>query len=266
MTLLTDTHCHLNLLNFENDIETVIESAVQAGIERILVPGVDIKSSIDAVELSQRYKGLIFAAIGVHPNSKEDFTTHSLSTLEDLAKSDSVVAIGEIGLDFYRNVYPAEIQLERLQIQLELASRLNLPIILHNRNSEEELLHILTSWYSIYLKENKNPLSGMGALHSFYGSQMVSDKLLKMNFYIGVGGPLTFHKNESYRNFVSSIPLERLIIETDSPYLSPHPFRGQRNEPAYVQFVSKKLSTIFQKEEKEINRITFDNSKQLFKW
>ena len=266
MEFLTDTHCHLNLPHFKCDLDSVIERAVHAGIDRILVPGVDINSSRDAIELSQRYKGLVFAAVGVHPNSKEGFTIKSLDILEDLAKSEGVVAIGEIGLDCYRNIQPLEIQKERLQIQLEIATRLDLPIIVHNRNSEDELLLTLNSWYLTLIKDKRNLFSRPGVLHSFSGSQLVTDRILEMNFFIGVGGPLTYIKNENYRHFVSSLPLENIIVETDSPYLAPHPFRGQRNEPANVQYISNKLSEIFQKKAIEINKNTFINSTTLFNW
>lgn len=266
MKFFTDTHCHLNLPQYKPDLDSVIDRAIKSGIDRILVPGIDITSSKEAIELSKRYKGLIFAAVGVHPNSKEIITNHSLDLLMELAQSIGVVAIGEIGLDTYRNIQPLEIQKARLQKQLEIASQLGLPIIVHNRNSEDELFHILHTWYQTLLDEKSRLTTRPGVLHSFSGSKSVTDKFLEMNFFIGVGGPLTFLKEENYRNFISNVPLEKILIETDSPYLAPHPLRGQRNEPANVQYVSDKLAEIFQKEMDLINKTTFSNSAVLFNW
>lgn len=266
MKFLTDTHCHLNLPQYKPDLDSVIDRAIKSGINRILVPGIDITSSKKAIELSQCYKGFLFAAVGVHPNSKEVLTPYYLDILRDLAQSTGVVAIGEIGLDKYRNIHSLEIQKAMFEKQLILAKQLGLPIIVHNRNTEDELLPILDTWHRTLIAEMSDLISRPGVLHSFSGSKSVTDKLLGLNFFIGIGGPLTFVKEQKYRNYVSNLPLDKILIETDSPYLAPHPFRGQRNEPANAQYVSNKLSEIFQIDVAVINKTTFTNSTILFNW
>lgn len=265
MPFLTDTHCHLNLSQFKSDIDQVIQKAIEIGIERILVPGIDIASSKKAVELSQRYKGLVFASVGIHPNTNVSFNNHALDAIAELAKCDSVVAIGEIGLDFYRNINSHEVQKNVLESQLNLALDNNLPIIIHNRKSEDILMPILASWISKF-KENNKSSKYPGILHSYVGSNSMTKEFLKMNFFISVSGPITYTNNINYCEFVKTLPLDHLLVETDSPYLPPHPLRGQRNEPANILYIVNKLKTIFNIDIEEFSKITFKNSKAVFGW
>jgi TatD DNase family protein len=262
---LTDTHCHLYLPQFDDDRETVINQAIDAGITRILIPGIDIRTSEQALNLCAVYPNMIYAAVGIHPNSKNDFNEKSIVQLETLAKSDHVVAIGEIGLDYYRLGNSLEQQKLMFQSQLELASKLDLPVCIHNRDASNDIIEITEKWRGHFIEKNQQ-LNYPGVFHSFSGSLELAKKILNFDFYIGLTGSITYPRNHELRKTVNSIPLEKLLIETDSPYLPPHPFRGQRNLPVYVKYVAQQISEIKIMDIGSILSATTKNASDLFNW
>ena len=262
---LTDTHCHLNLDTFENDLEEIIKRALINNVALILVPGLDIESSKNAIYLAESHKN-IYASIGFHPNNLSAWNgEESVETLRQLAKHPKVIGIGEIGLDYYRDYSPKEKQKSVLQAQLDLAQELELPVILHNRDSHKDLLKLISTWYTNLNKSNKLCLAP-GVLHSFDGSLEFADNLLEMNFYLGIGGPITFKNAVEKQKIINRISLKRLLLETDAPFLSPHPFRGKRNEPSNIPFIAKKIADLRNIEQAEVAKITTQNSIDLFSW
>jgi TatD DNase family protein len=262
---LTDTHCHLYLHQFDEDRENVIKQAIDSGVTKILVPGIDIKTSEQALNLCAIYPNVLFAAVGIHPNSKYDFKEKSIIQLETLAKSNHVVAIGEIGLDYYRLGNSIPQQKNMLQSQLELASKLNLPVCIHNRDASKDIIEIIERWRD-HQKEKNQQLFSPGVFHSFSGSMELATKILSLDFNIGLTAPITYPRNQDLRNVVEKLPLEKLLIETDSPYLPPHPFRGQRNLPIYVRYIAQRISEIYKMETESIINATTKNACDLFNW
>ncbi len=266
--MLTDTHCHLDSDAFDPDRPAVIQRALQAGVARILVPGVTLESSRRALELSDEYQA-IFAGIGIHPTDLDALDDHALAALRSLAESPKVVAIGEIGLDYYWVTDPEKQarQREALKAQLMLAQDLHKPVVIHAREKDDavhgpcanDLISILEQWV-----QPSSPAPGV--LHSFSGSIETAHRALRLGFYIGVTGPVTY-KNAAYRReVIAAIPLDRLLIETDSPYLAPHPYRGKRNEPAYVTHIADKIAEIQSRTPQEVVAVTGTNAARLFSW
>lgn len=254
---LVDTHCHLDDGAFAGDIEAVLDRAVEAGIRQIVVPAIDLGNVRAVLSLTERFAG-IYAAVGIHPNSAIDWEDEWIAELRVLANHPKVVAIGEIGLDYYWHKTPVETQHRALCRQLELAAGLELPVIIHNRESNADVLRLL----------GESPLAGNerpGVLHSFSGDWPMARAALDMNFYLGFTGPLTYKKADELRDIATRTPLDRILIETDAPYLTPHPHRGQRNEPAYVRMVAERLAELRGVSLAEISRITTANSERLFK-
>ena len=261
---LTDTHCHLDFSRYDQDREFVLDRAWDAGLERILNPGIDLQTSSAAVNLA-RENNRIYAAVGVHPNSTLTWDPYSSSKIESLIRQPKVVAIGEIGLDYYRDRAPKDKQQDILCQQLELAEGFDLPVVVHTRNKSLEdrscitdLIAILSEWGA---KENN-----CGVVHSYSGNQSEATKLISLGFYIGITGPITYKNARSLRELVSSIPIQRLLIETDGPFLTPHPHRGKRNEPAFVKFVAKKIAEILDCSWEFVADQTSKNAQKLFQW
>jgi TatD DNase family protein len=271
--LLTDTHCHLDLEKFNADRSAVIERALASGVTRILIPGITLKSSHAIVNLAESHPNL-FAAVGVHPNEALTWDPQSISALRELAANLKVVAIGEIGLDYYWNTAPHDYQQMVLKAQLDLAAELQLPVLIHLREKEDapegecarDLIRILEEWGS-RLRVEKNPLTERpGVLHSFSGTRQTAEKAIDLNFYIGVTGPLTFKNAEDRRRVIASVPLERLLIETDAPFLAPFPKRGERNEPAFVMYIAEKIATLHSITPDQAADVTSANAARLFAW
>jgi TatD DNase family protein len=270
---LTDTHCHLDLGKFDADRREVIDRALAAGLTRILVPGITLTSSREAVKLAESLPNL-FAAVGVHPNDSADFAPQTIPALRALAASPRVVAIGEIGLDYYWEAAPRDHQHRVLQEQLNLAAELKLPVVLHVREKDDapdgdcarDLVQILEQWAG-RLRVEKNPLAERpGVLHSFSGTRQTAEKAIALNFYIGVTGPLTYKNAEKRREVIGALPLDRLLLETDAPFLAPLPKRGQRNEPAFVMFTLEKLATLHSVTPDQVAETTTSNAARLFAW
>ena len=251
---MIDTHAHLDFPQFDKDRERIIQHALSCGVKRIINVGVNQKSSCQSIKLAQSYPQA-YATVGFHPHDAKEFDTRSLKELEKLAQNQKVVAIGEIGLDFYRNLSPIEIQKEAFISQLELAEELGLPVVVHIRDAYAESLDIL--------EKRKNI---KGVLHCFEGNMEQAKRGLDLGFYISFNGKITY-QNPSLTNLVKLISIDKILVETDSPYLPPYPHRGERNQPAWVELVIKKIAQI--KSEltfEDVKRITTDNACQLFGW
>ena len=262
---ITDTHCHLDFNSFNEDREAVLEGAWEAGITRILNPGIDLKTSLKSREIAEVIPQ-VFSAVGIHPNSSYNWQEGSIKNLQKLAKHPKVVAIGEIGLDYYRDRVPREAQREIFRFQLDLAADLKLPVIIHNRDATEDLLPILFDWQA-ELDRNRSPLAERpGVLHSYSGRIEPALQAIAANFYIGITGPVTFKNALEFQSVVSKIPLEYVLIETDAPFLTPHPFRGRRNEPARVKLIAEKISDLHCKLFSDVAKITTRNAAKLFNW
>jgi len=262
---ICDTHCHLDFNDFEHDREAVLARAWQAGVAHILIPGIDLASSAAVVSLAETDKRL-HAAVGVHPNDLSCWQENTLAELQRLAGSGAVKAIGEIGLDYYRDRTPRQRQREVLRAQLELAGRLGLPVVLHNREASADMLAILADWQAQLQASNSSLAARPGVLHSFSAGLVEAEQALAMNFFIGITGPVTFRKAENLRRLVAAIPLERLLVETDAPFLTPHPYRGRRNEPAHVRLVVEKIAEIHDRPFAEVAHMTTENARRLFNW
>ncbi len=242
-TFLIDTHAHLDCPEFDHDRAEVISRASTQRIG-VVTMGVDLKSSQVAVELA-RMNQLIWAGVGVHPHEATSFDSSVEQKLGEIAAEDKVVAIGEIGLDYYRDFSPRQTQRQVFIRQIALANQLKLPVIIHNRESTEDMLNLL-----------RKHRPSRGVIHSFLGDIKLAQQFLEIDLFLGIGGPLTFKKNDILRSAVSQIPIERIVIETDSPYLTPVPYRGKRNEPAYVRYVANQLAQLKGMSLQEVAKIT----------
>ena len=262
---LTDTHCHLDFERFDSDRDQVIQRALKAGVERILIPGIDLHSSMAAVGLTNQHSH-IFAAVGVHPNSGTSWTRTSLAELTDLSQYNKVVAIGEIGLDYYRDHTPQPLQRKVFREQLAMAADLNLPVVIHNREATRDLLPMLLEWQEDLADSGSSLADAPGVLHSFSDDFETAERVLEIGFYLGFTGPVTFRKAIELQEIARRVPLEKLLIETDAPFLSPHPFRGKRNEPAHVSYVAEKIAELRGLSPEEIGKISTQNAKKIFNW
>ncbi|HZK57605.1 MAG TPA: TatD family hydrolase [Clostridia bacterium] len=253
--MLFDSHAHLDDGRFDKDRDNVIKRAKQNDIQYILNPGADLNTSIRAVNLSEKYD-MIYAAVGVHPHEVKDMDEDTIEVLKALTNREKVVAIGEIGLDFYYDNSPRDTQREWFRKQIELAKEVNLPIIIHDRDAHGEVFDTL----------KKHDAGALGCvMHCYSGSVEMAREYVKMGIYVSLAGPVTFKNARKTYEVAKEIPLEWLLVETDSPYLTPVPYRGKRNEPAYVRFVAQKVAEAKQISIEEVARQTTLNTKKLFK-
>lgn len=269
--MLVDTHCHLNFEAFDLDRPAVVENARRVGVQRMLNPGVDIASSQSALGLAGTYPE-VFAAVGVHPNDALSWNENTEVQLEELAGQPKVVAIGEIGLDYYRDRSPRLLQAQILRRQLSLAARHKLPVIIHLRNevdqhqATDDLLGILGEWVQDLNSDGNSLADQPGVIHSFSENSHYAEQAIVINFLLGITGPVTFRSAGELRQVVAFVPLNKLLIETDSPFLTPHPFRGRRNEPAHVRWVAEKIADIQGVPVDEAKSIIYKNAERLFHW
>ena len=272
MIELVDSHCHLDDRRFDTDREAVIARAMENGVACIVNPGVDLPSSRAAVALAQKHVH-IHAAVGIHPHDAKTLDADALEQLKRLARSPKVVAIGEIGLDYYRNLSPRDVQRRALEMQLEMAAELDLPVIVHDRDAHDDVLAMLSSW-SLSLRAPHSTLNGKpGVLHSFSGDVALARRAAALGFYIGISGPVTYpglagragKTADQTREVARAIPMEQLLIETDAPYLTPQPYRGKRNEPAYVRFVAQAVAEARGLTLEQVAAQTWANTTALFR-
>ncbi len=262
---LVDAHCHLNFEEFNLDRVQVVERALENGVIRIIIPGIDIETSKTAIQCALEYPQ-VFAAVGVHPNSGLNWAESSLTDLRGLAGKDKVVAIGEIGLDYYRDNTPRDVQRSIFIKQLELAAELELPVIIHNREASEDIARILINWQESLVSNESRIADHPGELHSFSGTLEFAQEMTDHKFILGITGPVTYRNSENIQSVVRATALDKLLVETDAPYLSPQQYRGKRNEPANVRIVAEKIAEIKSISIKEVSRCTTDEAVKLFNW
>ncbi|AKU30882.1 MULTISPECIES: TatD family hydrolase [Bacillus] len=253
--MLFDTHAHLNAEQYNEDLEQVIERAKSEKVEKIVVVGFDRPTITRAMELIEAYD-FMYAAIGWHPVDAIDMTDEDLAWIKELSQHEKVVAIGEMGLDYYWDKSPKDVQKEVFRRQIALAKEVNLPIIIHNRDATEDVVTIL--------KEEGAAEVG-GIMHCFTGSLEIAKACMEMNFYISFGGPVTFKNAKKPKEVVKDIPSDRLLIETDCPYLTPAPFRGKRNEPSYVKYIAEQIAELREMSFEELAALTTENAKKVFR-
>lgn len=259
MTMI-DTHCHISFDAYDDDRDTVMAQAVAAGVTRLIHPATDLDDSREGIRLAARYNG-VYAAVGIHPNSTADFADDHIDHLRKLAVAPRVVSIGEIGLDYYWDKSPKATQEKAFRAQLELATELELPVIIHNREASHDIMPILEDW----AKTLPESLKGRaGVLHSFSAPEEIAQRALAAGFYLGFTGPVTFKKADELRRIAATVPLDRILVETDGPFLTPHPYRGKRNEPRHIPLIVERLASLHQISTEDMARHTTENAERLF--
>ncbi|MFZ2197225.1 MAG: TatD family hydrolase, partial [Thermodesulfovibrionales bacterium] len=249
---IIDTHCHLDMKQFDPDRKEVIERARAAGIEAMITVGSDLKGTVSAMKLSSQYD-FIYASIGIHPHDAKDFNDDIYRQLKEWTNATRVVAIGETGLDYHYDHSPRQVQRDVFEKHLRLAEETGLPVIIHSREAQKDTIEILRK-------------SGInrGVLHCFSGDMEMAEQVMSMGFYISVAGPVTFKKTRELKEIAGGIPDDYLLVETDAPYLSPEPFRGRRNEPAFIIETLKQIADLRKVSLEDMARITSLNAKRLF--
>jgi len=252
--MLFDSHAHLHDEKFDADRGQVIQRALGNGVTGIINVGTCMASSAQAMALAEQYDS-IYAAIGIHPHDAEGALETDYEQLAAWCKQDKVIAIGEIGLDYYYDLSPRDVQRAVFVRQIDVARQMNMPFIIHDRDAHGDIMDII-----------KSEAKGLcGVLHCFSGSLEMAKEAIKLGFYISIAGPVTFKNAAKLPEIVASVPLERLLVETDSPYLTPHPHRGKRNEPAYVRIVAEQVASLRGIELSALAEATSSNVRKLFR-
>jgi TatD DNase family protein len=290
--LLIDSHAHLDFHQFDDDRDAVIARAREAGLVAILNAATNLASGWASVSLAETHD-FVYAAVGIHPHGAKTATRTALEQLRALSRHPKVVAIGEIGLDYFRDLSPRSAQRQAFTDQLALAKEVGLPVVVHSRDAHDDVLHILRDWAKSPPCPSgaSPPRAGRtgaarpapargaasppraggteggrhGVLHSYAAGPERLEEALEMGFYIGISGPVTFKNAEQLRAVAAAVPLDRLLIETDCPYLTPEPYRGKRNEPAYVRYVAQAIARARGVSEEIVAQATADNARRLFR-
>jgi len=249
--MIVDTHCHLYFEELNKDLDGVLSRANELGVNKFICVGTNLSDSYESLSLAQKYKS-IYATAGIHPHDSKDAAKDDLQELRKLLDNEKIVAVGEMGLDYFRNISNPDTQKIFFKHQLKLAEEINKPIVFHNREADEDIINILSDFPNV-----------IGVAHCFSSSYETAIKLIEMGFFISFSGNLTF-KNSHLPEVAKKLPLDRLLVETDSPFLSPVPFRGKTNEPGRARYVVEKLAEIFDSDIDQIASITTANAKNLF--
>lgn len=249
--VLYDTHAHLNLIP-EQALGPILDRAERAGVNLINVIGIDIRSCRRAIELADKYSG-VYAAVGIHPHDAKDFDHLVGAELEDLARHPKVVAIGEMGLDYFRDLSPRTVQQDTFRYQLELALKLGKPIIVHDRDAHDDVMKILSEFDA-----------GQVLMHCFSGDEGLARLCIERDYHIAAAGPVTFANADQLRSALSVVPIDRLLLETDCPYLTPHPYRGKKNEPARLPLINQALAKVKNVSAEEMAMATTANALRFF--
>lgn len=253
--MLFDTHTHINAEDYQEDFQEMLKRAEEADVREMIVVGFDQPTITRAMEIVKHHDNF-YAAIGWHPVDAIDMTDKDLEWIRELAAHPKVVALGEMGLDYHWDKSPKDIQQDVFRRQIRLAKEVKLPIVIHNREATQDIIKILR-------EEHAEDVGGV--MHCFSDDWEAAAACLELNFHIGIGGPVTFKNAQLPKDVASRVPIERLLIETDCPYLSPHPFRGKRNEPARVKLIAEKIAELRDLPYEELAKKTSDNAKQLFR-
>jgi TatD DNase family protein len=257
--MFIDTHAHLNYHELLPHLEEIMARAAAAGVDKIIIPATSYSSSLEIAELIQKHE-MLFGAVGIHPTELNDFEENHLKLLEELAKENKIVAIGEIGLDYYWEPYDAVLQKHVIKSQFQIAKSNSLPVIIHNRKSSDDLMQIVRDEYG------NGKLKGQ--FHSFSGDAAMANECMQMGFYISFTGNITYKPNESTLaayEIARSAPLDKLLLETDTPYLPPVPYRGKKNEPAFLRHTAEKIAELRGISIEEIGTKTSENAVKLYK-
>ena len=249
-----DTHCHLDMIKSGDDISKIISRAAARGVSRIITIGIDLKSSKKAIEIAEQHES-VYASVGIHPHNVQELQDDSYYELENLCDNEKVVAYGVIGLDFVKQYAPRHIQLEHYIKQVELAKKVGLPLVIHDREAHHEILQTLT---------NEVPFAAGGVMHCFSGDWQLATQILDLGFYISIPGVVTFNKANDLQEVAQKVPIDRLILETDAPFLAPVPYRGRTNIPEYMLYTAQKVADLRGITLEEIARTTTDNAQKLF--
>ena len=252
--MLIDSHAHLDMKQFDSDRDQVIDRALSADVKHIITVGIDIKSSRNALHLTTHYPS-IFATIGIHPHNADNTNNNDLEQIALIAQHDKIIAIGEIGLDFFRNRSARQKQIEVFTQQLAIAMSIDFPVVIHDREAHTETLKILSSF-------KRNGLHGM--IHCFSGDYKLAKTFIDMGYYISISGTVTYNNARQTQDVARKIPLNRLLLETDAPFLAPTPYRGKRNEPSYLIHTAQKIAKLRGISFEEISYQTSKNVCQLF--
>lgn len=240
---------------YDQDRDEVLRRAQEAGLTHVITVGTDLDDCRKAVALAEQFPQ-VFAAVGIHPHDTNAINDHTYAELSNLCLHKKVIALGEIGLDFYRNLSPQEVQVRHFRAQVRLAREVSLPVIIHDRDAHELVMRILR-------EEQAREVGGV--IHCFSGDLHMANACLDMGFYLSVPGTVTFKKSGEYQALIRELPLERLLVETDAPFLTPHPHRGKRNEPAYVRYVAEAVARIKGVEEAEVAAHASANARAVFR-
>lgn len=251
---LVDTHCHLDMNAYQADLEQVLSQAAARGVGRIITVGIDPASSARAVALAEKYPG-VSATVGIHPHNLAELNDDSLTGLRELAGHPKVVAFGEIGMDLHYDYFPADLQRNCFARQVELAKALALPLVVHDRDAHEPVLAVL---------REAGPFPRGGVMHCFSGDAALAEAVLELGFYVSVPGVVTFAKSAMLQEAILHTPLDRLLLETDGPYLAPEPRRGRRNEPALLLFTAARVAELKEVTLAELAAATTANAEKLF--
>jgi TatD DNase family protein len=265
LLLLSDTHCHIDLMQYDHDRQAVLERAWRSGVQRILIPALDLDSALKVLSLSDS-DNRIFSAVGIHPNSADRWNASTRDGLLELCKHPRVRAIGEIGLDYYRDHTTPETQRNVLIEQLTLAADVDKPVILHCRNAFNDLMSILLEWQKHLPPSAVQIRRYPGVFHSFSGDLQQSKAAIEAGFLLGVNGSITFNNAIQMRQLFKETSLQHMLLETDAPFITPTPHRGKRNEPSYVQFINEDLSGLIGFAPAQCAKITYNNACKIFNW
>jgi TatD DNase family protein len=261
---LVDTHAHLDFSQFDADREEVLNRAQHESVTQVITVGYDLKSSRQAVTLAREHLG-VRACVGVHPHEAGQVGPGFLDKLEELSQDPEVVGIGEIGLDYYRDRSPRGAQREVFEQQLGLAARLKKPVVVHDREAHGDVMSTIRQFVDSLSASEDVAQEPLGVMHCFSGDQSMAEELFALGFYVSVAGPVTYRNAKSLQDLVGRLPLERLLVETDCPFLAPDPYRGQRNEPARVRVVATKIAEIRDLPLDDVASITTANAHRLFR-
>jgi TatD DNase family protein len=253
--MLVDSHSHLEMPEFRRDLETVIQRAKESGIGYIFTVGTEKRDWKRTLEIANSHPS-VYAILGVHPHNAKEIDGETYPILQKLCRDEKVKAYGEIGLDFFRNLSPRDIQLKRFREQIGFAKELGLPIVVHDREAHQETLEILRS-------EKASECGGI--IHCFSGDYEMAKACIDMGFYISIPGSITFKNAEDFREIIYHLPLASLLVETDAPFLTPVPFRGKRNEPSYIRYTAQKLAEIKKVSFEKVAEVTSENALKVYR-